>query len=384
MGRVERVADVDGVAQSVSRRQRTAGQSLGERLAFEILEHEKTNVSSPRLRWVGVRSVADVIERADVWVIERRDGTRLPLEALAPLRAGGEGGAESFDGDGPVEACIAGAIDLGHPAGTNEPDDFIGPKAHAVCQGHRGASSCVSVTPNGADTWNVASTEPIRMISPSASATGEVTVFVTAKRPILAATVLEDRGIGRHDDACMTAGDRGRVKSDFDIGIAANDMFTTRQRKPPAVRFEAAPEASGRRITGISQRHRVTAERIAKAVRGAHELGSTGRVTERRANFGHEVREVGLGDEGAGPETFLQVRFRQRLRPLEHERRQQFECLRLEMNLPAGAGQLPALEIERERAEANAHCGSLDKTCTIPGNPLGHACRVVAILPARV
>ena len=34
---------VDRVAQGVGRRQRTAGQSLGERLAFEILEHEKTN-----------------------------------------------------------------------------------------------------------------------------------------------------------------------------------------------------------------------------------------------------------------------------------------------------------------------------------------------------
>jgi hypothetical protein len=72
-------------------------------------------------------------------------------------------------------------------------------------------------------------------------------------------------------------------------------------------------------------------------VRRAHERGSPGRVTERGANFGHEVREIGLGHEDARPETFLQGRFRQRLRPLEHERRQQLECLRLEMNLAAGA-----------------------------------------------
>ena len=128
--------------------------------------------------------------------------------------------------------------------------------------------------------------------------------------------------------------------------------------------------ANWRRITGIGQRHRVTAERISEAVRGAHELGSTGRVAECRPNFGHEVGEVGFGDECAGPQTFLQVRFRERLRPLEHERRQQFERLRLEMNFLAGVGQLPALEIERERAEANAHCGSLDESCKIPGNPL--------------
>ena len=142
--------------------------------------------------------------------------------------------------------------------------------------------------------------------------------------------------------------------------------------------------ANWRRITGIRQRHRFTAERISKAVRRAHELGRTGRVAECRSNFGHEVGEVGFGDERAGPQTFLEVRFRDHLRPLEHERRQQFEGLRLEMNFPAGAGQLPALEIERERAEAKSHCGSLDKSCKIPGNPLGHARRVAAILPAQV
>ena len=49
MGRVERVADVDRMAQGVGWRQRAAGQSLDERPAFEILEHEKTNrvISAP-------------------------------------------------------------------------------------------------------------------------------------------------------------------------------------------------------------------------------------------------------------------------------------------------------------------------------------------------
>ena len=78
-------------------------------------------------------------------------------------------------------------------------------------------------------------------------------LFIAPERPIFAATVLEDRGIGRYDDTCMTAGDRRRIESDFDIGISTNDMFPTRQRKPPAVRFEAAPEASRRRIIRINQ-----------------------------------------------------------------------------------------------------------------------------------
>ena len=175
VGLVERVADVDRVAQGVGRRQRTAGQLLGERLAFEILEHEKTNRVISERRSVGVRSVADVIERADVWVIERRDGARLPLEALASLRARGEGGVEHFDRDGSVKPRIAGAIDLGHPSRADEREDFIRAKPHPVCQGHGGASSCVSVGPNGEDTWNVRRTDPMRMVSPSASAMGDVT-----------------------------------------------------------------------------------------------------------------------------------------------------------------------------------------------------------------
>ena len=75
------------------------------------------------------------------------------------------------------------------------------------------------------------------------------------------------------------------------------------------------------------------------------------RVTERRPDFGDEVGEVGFGDECARPQPFLQVRFREHLQPLEHQRRKQFECLRLEMNLLAGAGQQPALKIERKRTE---------------------------------
>ena len=70
---------------------------------------------------------------------------------------------EDLDRDGPIEARIAGAIDLAHASSADERDDFIRAEAHAGCQGHglalsiirvrsRAASSCVSVVPNGADT----------------------------------------------------------------------------------------------------------------------------------------------------------------------------------------------------------------------------------------
>ena len=201
------------------------------------------------------------------------------------------------------------------------------------------------------DTWKVASdrTEADGIAVRERDRGGDP--LGASKRSVLAAAVLEHRGVGRHDDPRMTAGDGRRVEPDLDVSIPSNDVFAARQREAPAVRFEPAPEASRRRVSRFRQRHRITAERVAEAMHGPHELGRAGRVIERGADFGDEVREVGLGDEGAGPETFLQVCFGDRLRPRLHERRQQVERLGLEMNVAAGARQLPASEIERERAE---------------------------------
>ena len=51
VGLVERVADLNRVAQGVRPAAAAARQALGERLAFEILEHEKTNRVISGSRW---------------------------------------------------------------------------------------------------------------------------------------------------------------------------------------------------------------------------------------------------------------------------------------------------------------------------------------------
>ena len=63
-------------------RQRALLQAIGERLPLEQLHHEEVRVAL----------VADVEERADVRVVERRDRLRLALEALAALLVLGEAG----------------------------------------------------------------------------------------------------------------------------------------------------------------------------------------------------------------------------------------------------------------------------------------------------
>ena len=71
-------------------------EPVGERLALEQLHHEE----------VASVLVADVEERADVRMVERRDRLRLALEALAELRVLGEARGQDLDRDVAVEARV--------------------------------------------------------------------------------------------------------------------------------------------------------------------------------------------------------------------------------------------------------------------------------------
>jgi hypothetical protein len=77
---------------------------------------------------VRVALVADVEQRADVRVVERGDGLRLALEALASLLVLGEGRGKDLDGDAAVEARVLPAPDLAHPAGADRRQKLVGPE----------------------------------------------------------------------------------------------------------------------------------------------------------------------------------------------------------------------------------------------------------------
>ena len=73
---VERVGDLRADAQHVGERQRPAREARGQRLALDQLHHQV----------VGVALAADVVQRADVRMVEARDRLRLALEARAHSR----------------------------------------------------------------------------------------------------------------------------------------------------------------------------------------------------------------------------------------------------------------------------------------------------------
>ena len=69
--------------------------------------------------------LSDVMQRADVRMIQSRDRTRLALESI------GELGLEDLDRDGAVQSCVAGAVDVAHPTFPDEGGQFVRAKASA-------------------------------------------------------------------------------------------------------------------------------------------------------------------------------------------------------------------------------------------------------------
>jgi hypothetical protein len=75
VGAGDGIGDLGAVTQDLVDRQRPLGHTLGQRLAFEILHDEE----------VDTVLMADVVEDADVWMVEGGDGLGLALETGFPL-----------------------------------------------------------------------------------------------------------------------------------------------------------------------------------------------------------------------------------------------------------------------------------------------------------
>ena len=104
---------------------------------FENQEADRVTRSGWRLGTGGYRRFTDVVQRADVRMIQRRDGTRFTVEAVAQLRIGRELRRQNFDRDGAIEARVARPIDFAHAARANERDNFIDAKLCSSWQGHQ-------------------------------------------------------------------------------------------------------------------------------------------------------------------------------------------------------------------------------------------------------
>src|SRR5262249_43954446 len=95
--------------------QRAASQALREGFAFDVFHDEI----------VGAVFVADVIEDADVGMIQRGDGFCFAVESLARLGLSCGMVGQNFYGDNAVEASVAGAIDFAHAAAAKNGKDLV-------------------------------------------------------------------------------------------------------------------------------------------------------------------------------------------------------------------------------------------------------------------
>jgi hypothetical protein len=102
MGGVKSIRDLPGNAHDILKRKRAANQSVGQRLASQILHHQELNVVL----------LADIMQSANVWVRETRDRTRFAPEALPTLRIVRNLDREGFDRDGAIEARVARFVHL--------------------------------------------------------------------------------------------------------------------------------------------------------------------------------------------------------------------------------------------------------------------------------
>ena len=103
--------DVEGLASREAR--------LAQRLAVHQL---RDHVGDTVVR-------ADVVERQDVRMVQRRDAACFLLEARAPLLVVGQRGGQHLHGYVAAEARVARAVDLAHAAGAERRRHLVRPRA---------------------------------------------------------------------------------------------------------------------------------------------------------------------------------------------------------------------------------------------------------------
>ena len=110
--------DLPGDRECFGDRQRPALQALGERRAFDELEHQGGDPGR----------LLEPVDRADVRMIERGQRSRFPRKTAAAFGITGEPRGQDLDRHVPPELRIVGAIDLSHAAGAERRQDGVGPQ----------------------------------------------------------------------------------------------------------------------------------------------------------------------------------------------------------------------------------------------------------------
>ena len=112
---VQRVGDLDAEPQHRLESERTGGESILQRRALQILHgDERSSVL-----------LADVVDRADVRMVERRCGPGFTLKAAQGLGIARQIAGDELERHGTMQPRIFGFVDHAHPAAAELLDDAV-------------------------------------------------------------------------------------------------------------------------------------------------------------------------------------------------------------------------------------------------------------------
>ena len=105
----KRIGDLRADVADKSRRQRTLLEALGQRLAGEVLHHQEHRTLV----------LADVVERADVRVVQRRGRAGFAPEPIKGVPVAGQIGGQELEGHAPAQPGVLGLVNNTHTAAAN-------------------------------------------------------------------------------------------------------------------------------------------------------------------------------------------------------------------------------------------------------------------------
>ncbi len=124
--RREALGDLSADIERAPNRQRPGGQEVPHRPALDELHGDPD----------GAVGLADVVDRHDVGVRERRSGPRLVLEPRPPARVPRRFGREDLQGDVAPEPRVLCPVDLSHPPGAERREDLVEPQTRSHGERH--------------------------------------------------------------------------------------------------------------------------------------------------------------------------------------------------------------------------------------------------------
>ena len=122
----ERIGNLRTELQDLLKRQGTFLKALRESLALDTFHDEKVHAVL----------LANVVERAYVWMVKTGDRFGFALEALLTYGIGRKMWRKNLDRYNTLQPRIPCAIDLTHPARTDRLQDLIGPKSCTGGESH--------------------------------------------------------------------------------------------------------------------------------------------------------------------------------------------------------------------------------------------------------